>query len=459
MEENQLEQKTNRITEGPIGREMIRYFLPLVAGTIFQQVYSLVDAVVVGRFVGTIGIGAIGGSASTIIYIVTMIVTSLFSGASVMLSQAYGARDEERLHRALHTLVGFALMASVVTTVLGVALSRFMMEMMNTPEELMEYSMQYMVIYFCGISAVILYNTGASILRAVGDSKRPFRYLIVCCVLNVVLDILLVVVIPMEVIGAALATVVSQGISAFLVIRALVRNREIGGIPFHLSLRLRNLRANFDGRLLRHQLELGIPGSIQAVAYGVTNIVIQSCINGFGTDVVAAWAAYFKTDVIFWATMNAFGVTVTTFCGQNFGAGKKDRVIRTTRVGFLQSAVLQGVIIALLILFARPILCLFLTDEYVIQIGVQMMYQFMPWYMIAVFLEILNGSLRGLGDVKVPTVITVGSTLGVRLPWLLILVPRYHEILTVILSYPLAWGFSLLLTIPYYLYRKKKVLR
>ena len=157
MGENQLEQKTNRITEGPIGREMIRYFLPLVAGTVFQQVYSLVDAVVVGRFVGTIGIGAIGGSASTIIYIVTMIVTSLFSGASVMLSQAYGARDEERLHRALHTLVGFALMASVVTTVLGVALSRFMMEMMNTPEELMEYSMQYMIIYFCGISTVILY--------------------------------------------------------------------------------------------------------------------------------------------------------------------------------------------------------------------------------------------------------------------------------------------------------------
>lgn len=447
---------TNQITDGPIGREMIRYFLPLVAGTIFQQIYSLVDAAIVGRFVGTDGLGAIGGSASTIIYIVTMVFTTLFAGASVTLSQYFGAKDEKKLHKALHTVAAFGLISSVVMTVLGVLFSRFMMELMRTPENLMEYSMQYMYIYFGGISSVILYNMGAAILRAVGDSKRPFHYLIVCCVLNIVLDILLVVVFPFEVIGAAAATVFSQGVSAFLVMRALVQSREVEGMPFHLSLRIRDLREGFDRKILKHQLRLGTPGSVQAVAYGLTNILIQACINGFGSDVVAAWAAYFKTDVIFWATMSAFGVTVTTFCGQNYGAGKKDRVFRSVRMGLLQSVLVQGVIIISLYVFSRPILCLFLTDSHVIDIGVTMMHQFIPWYIFSVILEIFNGALRGLGDVQIPTLITTGCTLGLRIPWLLLILPKYHKVFTVIISYPITWLLALTMVIPYYFYRKRK---
>lgn len=447
---------TNSITDGPIGRGMIRYFLPLVAGTIFQQIYSLVDAAIVGRFVGTDGLGAIGGSASTIIYIVTMVFTTLFAGASVTLSQYFGARDEKKLRRALHTVAAFGLISSVVMTVLGLLFSRFMMELMRTPENLMEYSMQYMYIYFGGISSVILYNMGAAILRAVGDSKRPFHYLIVCCVLNIVLDILLVVVFPFEVIGAAAATVFSQGVSAFLVMRALVKSRVVEGMPFHLSLRIRDLREGFDRKILKHQLRLGTPGSVQAVAYGLTNILIQACVNGFGSDVVAAWAAYFKTDVIFWATMNAFGVTVTTFCGQNYGAGKKDRVFRSVRMGLLQSVLVQGVIIVSLYAFARPILCLFLTDGHVIDIGVTMMHQFIPWYIFSVILEIFNGALRGLGDVQIPTLITTGCTLGLRIPWLLLILPKYHKVFTVIISYPITWLLALTMVIPYYFYRKRK---
>lgn len=227
----------NPITEGRIGRAMFRYFLPLVAGTIFQQIYSLADAVIVGRFVGKAGLAAIGGSASTVLYIVTMVFASMFAGASVTLSQYFGAREEKKLHEALHTMVIFGILASAVTTVLGVTLSRWAMVMMRTPESLMTYSVQYMVIYFGGVSTVILYNMGSSILRAIGDSKRPFHYLIVCCVLNIVLDILFVVVWKKEVIGAGLATVISQGVSAFLVMRALVRNKEMEGIPFRLSLR------------------------------------------------------------------------------------------------------------------------------------------------------------------------------------------------------------------------------
>ena len=447
----------NPITEGRIGRAMFRYFLPLVAGTIFQQIYSLADAVIVGRFVGKAGLAAIGGSASTVLYIVTMVFTSMFAGASVTLSQYFGAREEKKLHEALHTMVIFGILASIVTTVLGVALSRWAMVMMRTPESLMTYSVQYMVIYFGGVSTVILYNMGSSILRAIGDSKRPFHYLIVCCVLNIVLDILFVVVWKKEVVGAGLATVISQGVSAFLVMRALVRNKEMEGIPFHLSLRVRDLKAGFNGMILKHQMRLGTPGSIQAVAYGISNILIQACINGFGEDIVAAWAAYFKTDVIIWAILNAFGVTVTTFVGQNYGAGKKERVFQSVRIGLVQASLLVVAIVILLISCAHPLLCLFLTDEDVIQIGVTMMHQFMPWYVLSVILEIFNGALRGLGDVKIPTIITTCCILGLRIPWVTWIVPAYHEVLTVILSYPMTWSLALMMIIPYYLHRKKQM--
>ena len=447
----------NPITDGRIGRAMFRYFLPLVAGTIFQQIYSLADAVIVGRFVGKAGLAAIGGSASTVLYIVTMVFTSMFAGASVTLSQYFGAREEKKLHEALHTMVIFGILASAVTTVLGVALSRWAMVMMRTPESLMTYSVQYMVIYFGGVSTVILYNMGSSILRAIGDSKRPFHYLIVCCVLNIVLDILFVVVWKKEVIGAGLATVISQGVSAFLVMRALVRNKEMEGIPFRLSLRVRDLKEGFNGMILKHQMRLGTPGSIQAVAYGISNILIQACINGFGEDIVAAWAAYFKTDVIIWAILNAFGVTVTTFVGQNYGAGKKERIFQSVRVGLVQSSLLVVAIVILLMSFAHPLLSLFLTDEDVIQIGVTMMHQFMPWYVLSVILEIFNGALRGLGDVKIPTIITTCCILGLRIPWVTWIVPAYHEVLTVILSYPMAWILALSMIIPYYLNRKKQM--
>lgn len=449
----------NPITEGRIGRAMFRYFLPLVAGTIFQQIYSLADAVIVGRFVGKAGLAAIGGSASTVLYIVTMVFASMFAGASVTLSQYFGAREEKKLHEALHTMVIFGILASAVTTVLGVTLSRWAMVMMRTPESLMTYSVQYMVIYFGGVSTVILYNMGSSILRAIGDSKRPFHYLIVCCVLNIVLDILFVVVWKKEVIGAGLATVISQGISAFLVMRALVRNKEMEGIPFRLSLRVRDLKEGFNGMILKHQMRLGTPGSIQAVAYGISNILIQACINGFGEDIVAAWAAYFKTDVIIWAILNAFGVTVTTFVGQNYGAGKKERIFQSVRMGLMQSSLLVVSLVVLLMSCAHPILCLFLTDEDVIQIGVTMMHQFMPWYVLPVILEIFNGALRGLGDVKIPTIITTGCVLGLRIPWVTWIVPAYHEVLTVILSYPMAWILALSMIIPYYLHRKKQMER
>lgn len=447
----------NPITEGRIGRAMFRYFLPLVAGTIFQQIYSLADAVIVGRFVGKAGLAAIGGSASTVLYIVTMVFASMFAGASVTLSQYFGAREEKKLHEALHTMVIFGILASAVTTVLGVTLSRWAMVMMRTPESLMTYSVQYMVIYFGGVSTVILYNMGSSILRAIGDSKRPFHYLIVCCVLNIVLDILFVVVWKKEVIGAGLATVISQGVSAFLVMRALVRNKEMDGIPFRLSLRVRDLKEGFNGMILKHQMRLGTPGSIQAVAYGISNILIQACINGFGEDIVAAWAAYFKTDVIIWAILNAFGVTVTTFVGQNYGAGKIDRMKKSVRVCFCMDLATALTLSALMYLFlGKFLLSLFTTDAEVLSIGVRIMQIIVPAYAPFVFIEIFSGALRGAGNVLIPMLLTCGGICVTRILWIFFFVPSHRAVETIIFSYPGSWVLTATLFILYFAYYTRR---
>ena len=447
----------NPITEGRIGRAMFRYFLPLVAGTIFQQIYSLADAVIVGRFVGKAGLAAIGGSASTVLYIVTMVFASMFAGASVTLSQYFGAREEKKLHEALHTMVIFGILASAVTTVLGVTLSRWAMVMMRTPESLMTYSVQYMVIYFGGVSTVILYNMGSSILRAIGDSKRPFHYLIVCCVLNIVLDILFVVVWKKEVIGAGLATVISQGVSAFLVMRALVRNKEMEGIPFRLSLRVRDLKEGFNGMILKHQMRLGTPGSIQAVAYGISNILIQACINGFGEDIVAAWAAYFKTDVIIWAILNAFGVTVTTFVGQNYGAGNLPRCRKITRQALILDEVCAMSVAALLIIFGHRILMLFNPDPAVIHFGYIRATILLSTQALNVVNEVLSGAMRGYGISVVPAAVTFIGVCGTRILWVYTVFRHSHTWYTLMAVYPVSWLITMVVMIAAYFISIKKI--
>ena len=222
-----------------------------------------------------------------------------------------------------------------------------------------------------------------------------------------------------------------------------------------IKLKLRAIR--LDMPILKSELRIGLPSSLQACMYGLTNIIIQTAINSFGTDTSAAWAAFGKMDLIFWAVSGAFGVAVTTFSGQNYGAGKMDRVYKSVRTCLGMSLGICGSILVLLMIFARPLFYLFTTDQNVISIGVFMLLYIVPSYAIYIFVEILSGALRGMSDVVIPTLITLGGICGVRLPWILIMVPVHRELSTILISYPLAWGGTVLFLVPYYFYKKRKI--
>ena len=436
----------NQITEGIIWKQLLLFFFPIVIGTLFQQLYNTADAVIVGRFVGKEALASVGGSASVITYQVFSFFTGLSSGATVIISQFFGAKDYMNLHRSLHTAYAFSIIVSILISIVGWFATPWLLAVTKTPEAIMGDSVLYLRIYFLGIIATLVYNMGSSIMRAIGDSKRPLYYLMFCCFLNIALDILLVIVFKMGIAGAAIATVISQAVSAVLVTRTLMFSYE------DIQLQIRRIRLYLP--ILKSELRIGLPSSLQACMYGLTNIIIQTAINSFGTDTAAAWAAFGKMDMIFWAVSGAFGIAITTFTGKNYGAGKMNRVYQSVRTCLGMSLAICGSILVFLMLFAKPLFYLFTDDPNVISIGTYMLLHIVPSYAIFIFVEILSGALRGIGDVLIPTLITLGGVCGVRLPWILIMVPIRQELSTILISYPLAWGATILLLAPYYFYRK-----
>lgn len=311
-------EKVNQITEGVIWKQLLLFFFPIVFGTFFQQIYNTADTIVVGRFVGKQALAAVGGSASQIANLIVGFFVGLSSGAAVVISQFYGAKDKKNLSKALHTAFAFSIAAGIVLTVVGIFLTRPALLLMKTPADVVEDSAVYLHIYFGGMVFNLVYNMGAAILRAVGDSKRPLYVLIITCVLNIILDLLFVVAFGMGVIGVAVATVTSQVISALIVTVMLLKTREI------YVLKINQIR--FDRRMLFSVLRIGIPAGLESVMYNISNIVIQVFVNNLGTDTVAAWGTLGKIDAIFWMVINAFAISITTFVGQNFGAGKYHRM-------------------------------------------------------------------------------------------------------------------------------------
>lgn len=447
MNENKT---TNPIISGVIWKQLLIFFFPIVVGTFFQQLYNTVDAIIVGRFVGKQALASVGGSAAVLSNLVIGFFTGLSAGATVVISQFCGAGDKKNLQDGLHTAYASALLFGVIISIIGFFSASWVLEVMQTPKDVLADSVVYLKIYFCGILFTFIYNMGSSIMRAVGDSRRPLIYLIICCFINIVLDLLFVVVFHMGIAGAALATLISQAVSAILVTKALASSYKI------LKLNLREIRLH--STLFKSEFKIGLPSGIQSCLYAITNIIIQTSINGFGTDTAAAWAAYGKLDAIFWTVCGAFGIAVTTFAGQNYGAQKYDRVKKSTRVCLLMALGTSFVLVTFLFLACRPLYHIFTTDQKVIDTGVWMLRLIVPSYMLFVFIEILSGSLRGIGDVIIPTLITLGGVCLVRVPMALILTPMTGEVSTLIYSYPVSWGVTILLLIPYFFYIKKKKL-
>lgn len=440
QQKEETEQHT--ITEGVIWKQLLFFFFPILFGTFFQQLYNAADAMIVGRCAGKEALAAVGGGTGTLIQLLVGFFVGLSGGATVIISQYYGAKRSEMVDCAVHTSIAFCLAAGIVMTVGGVLLAPLALAAMDTPDDVMGPSTIYIRIYFLGMVGNLIYNMGAGILRAIGDSKRPLYFLIVSCLTNIGLDLLFVVVFQMGVAGAALATILAQALSAVLVIRVLVKTEDM----YHLDFR----KIRMDKKMFFRIVQIGLPTGLQSVMYSSSNLLIQSNVNSLGTDTVAAWTAYGKIDSIFWMIINAFGISVTTFVGQNYGAGKWKRVKRGAGVCLGMSAGATVILSLLLYFLGIYTYYLFSKDQAVIQIGIHMMRYLVPVYFTYVPIEILSGALRGVGDCWIPTIISCVGICALRVAWMMIAVPLRRDIENIMFSYPLTWSVTSILLILYY---------
>lgn len=419
-----------KVTDGVIWKQLLSYFFPILLGTFFQQMYNTVDTIVVGRFVGTQALAAVG-STSALISLVTGFFVGLSTGATVLLSQYFGAGDRKGVSAALHNGIALALAMGALVTVLGISVCGQLLKWMNTPENCMADSLLYARIYFAGAISSTVYNMGAGILRAMGDSRRPTIFLMITCVLNIVGDLFFVLVLHMGVAGVAIATVLSQTVSAILVVLTLAK------LPADIAFRPAKLR--MDKKLLGRILAVGIPAGLQMTTFDLAGTLIQSGVNSFGEVTVAAWTAYCKTDFITWMISGAFGVSITTFVGQNFGAGKIDRVKKSVWICMGMSVVLVGFLSAVELLLRVPILGIYTKDPEVIRLAARLMLWTVPFNLLFMPVEIFAGTMRGAGHSVLPMVIMVVCVCLYRVVWVLTVVTKYHFIEMLAVCYPISW--------------------
>lgn len=434
--------KQNQITEGVIWKQLLLFFFPILFGTFFQQLYNTADAVVVGRFVGKQALAAVGGATGTLINLLVGFFVGISSGAAVIISQYYGAKKDQKVGYAVHTSIAFSLVMGAVMMVGGIIISPYILRGMGTPEDIMGYALVYIRIYFIGIIPNLIYNMGAGILRAVGDSKRPLYFLIASCFTNIILDLIFVVLFNMGVAGAALATIISQLVSAVLVIIVLTRTNDI--------YRLIPKQVRVDKRMIRRVIRIGLPAGLQSVMYNLSNIIIQSSVNSLGTDTVAAYTAYGKIDSLFWMIISAFGISITTFVGQNYGAGKMERVHKGIRVCMGMTIAATIILSGLLYCFGIYVFYLFTNDAGVIEIGMKILRFLVPTFITYVTIEIYSGALRGTGDCWIPMLLTGLGVCLLRIVWILTAVPLRRDIITIVFSYPITWVTTTILFLIYF---------
>ena len=442
MEKTKKVQPGYGIVEGVIWQQLLIFFFPILLGTFFQQLYNTADAMIVGKYVGKQALAAVGGSTGNLINLIVGFFVGLASGATVIISQFFGARQEKEVSRTVHTAIALAVSMGLGLTVIGYFLSPTFLQWMNTPEDVMEPAVAYIRVYFLGMVPSLIYNIGSGILRAVGDSRRPLYFLVAACLTNIVLDLLLVIGADMGVTGAALATILSQSVSAVLVLVVLMRSHT----AYHLSLK----KVRFHGDLLRRVVQIGLPAGLQSVMYSISNVLIQSFVNNFGTDVSAAWSAWGRLDGLQWMVLNAFGISITTFVGQNFGAMKFDRVKKGVKQCLLMAFAAAACCSGMLMLFGRSLYHLFANDETVIEKGMEILWLIAPYYVTYTCIEILSGAMRGAGEALAPTLMTLFGVCALRLIWLLVFVARDPTIPRTMFSYPMTWTVTSCLFIIYY---------
>lgn len=428
------EKKHVDMTQGSIARHLISFALPLLFGSIFQQLYNTVDTWVVGNFASNEAFSAVG-SVTPIINVLIGLFTGLSSGAGAVISQFYGAQQKERVEHAVHTAVAATLILGVVFTLVGISFTPWMLRMTKMPANVMPEATTYLRIYFSGVMGLMLYNIGAGILRAVGDSTRPFYFLLVCALVNTALDLWFVLGLKMGVAGVALATIIAQGVSAVLVLIVLLRSKE------WVRLQIRKLRIHAD--VLKKVLRVGIPAGLQIAVTSFSNVFLQSYINYFGDNFMSGWTAYTKIDQLMLLPMQALSLAVTTFVGQNLGAGQPQRAKKSVGIAMGMIFGTLTLIMIPLMVFAPQLVAFFNPKPEVIRFGTMLLRLITPFYLIYSVHDVVGGALRGAGNSKIPMASALMCFVVFRQVYLFITANFIcNETIPVVMAYPIGWLLS-----------------
>ncbi len=429
------------MTQGNILQHIITFAIPLLLGNLFQQMYNMVDTWVLGNFVNNEAYSAVG-NVGPIVNLLIGFFMGLSSGAGVVISQYYGAGQLDKVQKTVHTAIVMTLGLAVLFTGIGLGMIPFMLDLMNMPEEVIPEATTYLSIYFSGMLGLMLYNIGAGILRAVGDSKRPFYFLVVCAVLNTVLDLVFVLVFAMGVEGVALATILSQGVSALLVMILLIRTDSCVKITFT------KLRIYWD--ILKKIIFVGIPAALQMAITSFSNVFVQSYINYFGPDCMSGWTTYSKVDQLLFLPMQSISLATTTFVGQNLGKGLIERAQKGIRTSLLVACSATALLMIPVIVFAPSLAAFFNAKPEVVEFSSLFLRWLTPFYVLCCFNQIHVAALRGAGNSRAPMIITLCSFVAFRQVYLYVMSMICNEILPISMSYPAGWLLCSAITAIYY---------
>ncbi|MBQ8893822.1 MAG: MATE family efflux transporter [Clostridia bacterium] len=427
---------TKEMTSGPLLLPIFRYTLPIIATGALQLLFNTADLIVVGWFCGETSVGSVGATGALNSLIINLFM-GLSVGAGVEVAQALGSRNKQRVHQTVHTAIPVAIICGVIVTVIGVTFCGKFLEWMDTPEENLKLATLYMRIYFSGMVFTLLLNFGAAILRAAGDTMRPMLYLTLAGVVNVVLNVIFVTLFHMDVAGVALATVISQAVSAILILRALMKREDA------CKLKLREM--SIHRKPLFRMIAIGVPAGIQSSLFAISNVLIQSSINSFGSVALAGSTAAANLEGYLYIVMNSFNQTVMNFAGQNTGAHNYKRIGKLYWVCLLMTTIIGFVLGGLVCLFAKPLLCLYGADSAeALHTGtVRLICICLPYFLCGI-LEVATGAVRGMGISLSPMIVTVLGVCGLRILWLFTLFAKHHSLEWLFVSYPISWAVTFL---------------
>ena len=425
--------KVYDMTKGKIWTIILSFSLPLLGASLIQQLYNTADMIFVGNFVGKEATGAVGASSLLFTCIIGLF-TGVSIGVGVAVSQKIGSKDLEMASKVSHTAITFGIIGGIILTLIGFFSAEFLLTLMNTPKEIMYDSVLYLKIYFLSMLPMILYNIGAGIIRSTGNSKTPFYILIIGGLTNVFANYIFVVVFKMGVSGVAIATALSQTLTAAIVLTYLFKNKT--------AIKFKTSELKIDFSLLKQILYFGLPAGIQSMLITFSNIIVQYYINGYGGDAVAAYATYFKLENFIWMPIVAIGQASMTFSGQNVGANNYKRVKKGALVAILLSGSLSIVIATIILTFSHTFMRIFIKNEEIIYLGSQIALTTFPFYWLYSILEVLGSSLRGMGYSIVSMYITTICLCGVRIT-LLYLISKFNlDFKSVAYVYPMTWFFT-----------------